>query len=182
MSVLPNGKILAWQHGHHDHGGVIEDHPQPTVWDPNSGAFTSVDIPNPLNGSARDEIYCPGHAFMPNGKLLVVGGHAKGSNNEFYGSKQTHLFDYQNNSWSAGPDMRDGRWYPTVTALGDGTMLATAGYMDPASPAFSDNLFPEVLSASGASWRHLSSAQRLLPLYPWIYQAPNGKVFYAGPG
>ena len=30
------------------------------------------------------------------------------------------------------------------------------------------------------SWRRLIGASLELPYYPWIFQAPNGKVFYAG--
>src|SRR5260370_11103022 len=43
------------------------------------------------------------------------------------------------------------------------------------------NSAPEVWQTATASWRNLSTAHLVLPYYPHMYVAPNGKVFMAGP-
>ena len=42
------------------------------------------------------------------------------------------------------------------------------------------NLIPEVYQADG-TWRELSTASLFLPYYPFMFVAPNGLVFAAGP-
>lgn len=197
MNLLPNGKVLAWQHHdeHHDDdpNGIIKDSPNPHIWDPVTGDSVSVPVPSMLSGLTRDEIYCSGHSFLPDGRLLVTGGHKKGTTNDRYGSNQTHIFDYRNNSWSAGPDMgaglAAGRWYPTNVPLGSGNVLvlsgfsdATAGHPNPTEEDFIINPVPQVYDFGANTWFSLSSAEREIPLYAWVYPAKGGKVFYAGPG
>jgi galactose oxidase-like protein/Big-like domain-containing protein len=86
------------------------------------------------------------------------------------GIVQTHLFDPLTNTWSLGPNMAAGRWYPTVTALDNGEMLITSGRVDT----------PEVRTLAGGL-RSLGTASLSLPLFPWMDVAPNGKTFYSGP-
>ena len=43
------------------------------------------------------------------------------------------------------------------------------------------NPLPQVYQFSTNSWRSLTTAQLVLPLYPSLFVAPNGKVFQAGP-
>ena len=76
--------------------------------------------------------------------------------------------------------MQRERWYPSVTPLANGEMLITGGVVpqgpDPTDP-------PEVRTTSGGL-RTLSGAtlnQWDLPLYPWMDQAPDGRVIYTGP-
>jgi len=47
-------------------------------------------------------------------------------------------------------------------------------------PARGYNGLPQVFQAATNTWQDLSSAQLILPLYPRMILAPNGKVFYAG--
>jgi galactose oxidase len=53
---------------------------------------------------------------MPDGRLLVAGGHLQDGD----GSPQASTYDYRTNNWEVLPEMDTGRWYPTVTALADG--------------------------------------------------------------
>ena len=43
------------------------------------------------------------------------------------------------------------------------------------------NVEPQVWQTGTASWRNLSAADLALPFYPFMFVAPNGKVFCAGP-
>jgi len=53
----------------------------------------------------------------------------------------------------------------------------------PLPPTVND--LPQVWHSEPAplgQWRDLTGAKRNLPLYPWMFQALDGRVFYAGPG
>jgi hypothetical protein len=104
LHLLPDGRVLTW-----GHGGV------PQVWDPATGDFTAVPSPSLL--------FCAGHAFLPDGRLLVAGGHI--TNN--HGLPNTALFHPATSSWQSGAAMAQGRWYPTATTLPDGDVLVLSG-------------------------------------------------------
>jgi galactose oxidase len=176
VSVLPNGKVLYW--GRTDQRGDNRDiNPHictPWIWDPKTGQQTMTQPPHPTlqDGHTTVNLFCSGHAFMPDGRLLVAGGHLADSN----GSPQASLYDYRNNTWSPLPPMNKGRWYPTVTPLPDGKLLASSGsYIEngqtinnPAPQLWDGNQWKETVTFFG------------LPLYPRMLAAPNGQVFMAG--
>ena len=58
-TMLPTGKVMFWQ--------TWTD--GTALWDPVTGEFSAMASPS-VN------IFCSGHAWLPDGKLLVVGGHS----------------------------------------------------------------------------------------------------------
>jgi hypothetical protein len=155
--LLPNGKLLLWPRN----GGN-----QARVWDPSNNSFTPVPLPT-MN------LFCTGHAFLGDGRLLVTGGHIQ----DGVGEKKTHIFDYRDNSWTRVADMNDGRWYPTTTTLANGDALVSSG----STVNYDANPVFQVWDANASNWRTLASANRSLPLYPFMHLAPNGRVFNSGP-
>jgi len=155
--LLPDGRVLTWSRSSH----------APVLWNPVSpGSFGGVAEPA--------DLFCSGHTFLPDGRLLVAGGHS-GTDNQ--GIKATEIFDYRTSSWTSGPDMQNGRWYPTNTSLASGEVLTLSG----GDTAQVLNVIPEVWQPATGSWRALTSASLSLPYYPWMFVAPNGRVFAAGP-
>jgi galactose oxidase len=151
LHVLRNGKVLSW-----GKFGL------PHVWDPSTKAFTALSSP--------DWIFCSGHTFLADGKLLVNGGHISDN----HGIPDANLFDPVTMAWSSRSPMAKGRWYPTTTTLGNGEAVTVSGQDQ--NGVFAP--VPEVWT--GSAWRALSSASRTLPNYPRTFLAPNGKLFYAG--
>src|SRR5439155_1428615 len=137
LHLLPNGKVLSF--------GFEGD---PQVWDLATGTFTAIPAPSLL--------FCAGHDFLPDGRLLVAGGHLS----DDHGLPNTNVFDPTTNSWQVGPPMARGRWYPTNTTLPDGEML-TIGGRDESGTVVT---VPEVWNGSG--WRQLTTASVELPYYP----------------
>jgi hypothetical protein len=140
VALLPNGKVLAY-----DSVGdnATETYPvhnftRATVWDPATGAQTSVNVDTGFN------IFCSGLAHLMDGSLFIAGGNKDAQLN---GIVQTHLFNPTTNTWSLGPNMTAGRWYPSVTPLRNGEMLITEGGPD----------VPEVRT-TGGPLRSLSTA------------------------
>jgi hypothetical protein len=167
LSVLPNGKVLTWRASFAVGADV-------RVWDPSVNSFIPALPPSrtPVNN-----IFCSGHSFLADGRLLVTGGHVK----LYGGTPYTNIYDFNTNKWSAAEDMNDARWYPTNCTLGNAEVLVLGGSIgqtgtDP--PVM--NTLPQVWK-DGVGYRSLSSAILRLPLYPWTHLAPDGRVFNSGP-
>jgi galactose oxidase len=158
--MLPTGKVMFWDA--YDQA----DHAQ--LWDPSSESFTPA-------AQAGYNIFCSGFSFLPNGHLLVTGGHIA----DFVGLANAATYNPFTNTWTPLPDMRDGRWYPTNTPLPNGDALVVSGQIDNTQGM---NPWPQVWQPQTGTWRDLTSAPLGLPFYPYMYVAPNGKVFLAGPG
>ncbi|MEP7228181.1 MAG: galactose oxidase-like domain-containing protein [Gemmatimonadales bacterium] len=151
LLLLGNGQVL-----------TFGKQGSPRVWSPASGTFT------PAPSSTL--LFCGGHAFLPDGRLLVTGGHISHD----HGLPDANLFDPGSRTWTRIASMAQGRWYPTNTALANGEMVTVGGADENAATA----TVPEIWD--GAGWRRLIGASLDVPYYPWLFQAPNGQVFYAG--
>ncbi|HWN18891.1 MAG TPA: galactose oxidase-like domain-containing protein [Gemmatimonadales bacterium] len=161
MTLLPTGKIFAW--GKTD---VADTMGMPRIWDPSaSSPSTATEI------HVDDMLFCAGHTLMPDGRLMVSGGHHK----DDAGIKTTYFFSASSGAPQKGPDMANGRWYPTVTVLEDGRVLTMAGRNEAKTVVRT----PEIWE-SGA-WHELPGAGTLeIPYYPRNFVDPkNGLIFYA---
>ncbi len=163
MSLLPNGKIFAW--GKTD-AGVADTMGMPRVWDPAQGGpatATMIDV--------NEMLFCAGHTLLADGSLMIAGGHRMDN----AGIKVTYL--YQNGSMVRKPDMANGRWYPTLTVLPDGNVLAMAGRNEAGTVVPTPELW------NGSGWAQLTGAGQLkIPYYPRNFVDPRkaGQIFYAG--
>ncbi len=162
VALLENGKVLAYDSVGDNAAETypVHDHTRATVWDPATGTQTPVNV-------TIHNIFCSGLAHLMDGSLFVAGGN---KNDQLEGIVQTHVFDSDTGTWSLGPNMAAGRWYPSVTPLRNGEMLITEGGPN----------MPEVRTTDGGL-RALNTASLNLPLYPWIDVAPDGRAFYSGP-
>jgi hypothetical protein len=88
--------------------------------------------------------------------------------------------------------MENGRWYPSNVTLANGDVLVVGGTYLTSTEVFTPalkpvlNTIPEVFDIASKSWRRLSTAAQgpqpeWADYYPYLYVAPNGKVFSAGP-
>ena len=159
MALLPTGRVLA------SDGQTAGNDAR--VWDPATNSFSAV----PLN----DNIFCNGAAALGDGRLLVAGGHISGHT----GLNHTNLFDPFSQTWSRGPDMSFGRWYPTATALPDGRMLVTSG--ETTCDGCIANT-PEVYNPATNSWTKLTNASLNVPYYPHMFVLPDGRVVNTSTG
>ncbi|HEY7613578.1 MAG TPA: galactose oxidase-like domain-containing protein, partial [Gemmatimonadales bacterium] len=118
-------------------------------------------------------LFCAGHVLMPDGRLMVAGGHLQDDR----GIATTYFFD-QNGSPQRVGNMNHGRWYPTLTVLPNGEVLSMAGRNESGTVI----RVPEIWE--GNQWNELPGANGgaadEIPYYPRNFVAPNGLVFYAG--
>ncbi|ROZ74340.1 galactose oxidase-like domain-containing protein [Ramlibacter sp. WS9] len=164
--LLPDGKVFMW-------GGTVAAYSQADgntqiLWDP----------ANPSAGTPAAKIgydaFCTGHSFLPDGSLLVMGGHIS----DEVGLPNASRYFPATNTWTAAPDMNAGRWYGTATTLPNGDALVVSGEI---SHADGVNLLPQVYQTATNTWRDLTGAQLWQALYPMMFVAPNGKVIEVGP-
>lgn len=169
LHLLPTGHVLTWADD--------DDAAYPPVRKADkTRAYVVTDVDTGANVEIKNEstnLFCSGHAFLPDGRLLILGGHEGTDGN---GSIDTNIFDYTKNaygSWEKTGDMVSGRWYPTGLTLANGDVVAVSG-TGPGTPEL-----PEVWHAG--VWRTLTTAGRPLYYYPFLHLAPNGTAFVAGP-
>ncbi len=162
-ALLPTGRVMFWS----KQNGLVWS------WDPQSGAIASLPGPG-------FNLWCSGHAFLPDGRLLVSGGNDDAIPIEGGliggGVRNASVYNPFTNSWQALPAMNAGRWYPSNLTLANGELLTLAGSYD---GDYKHNALPQVWTGGG--WRDLSGAQQMLPLYPYLHLAPGGRVFMSGP-
>jgi len=154
--MLPTGKVLFW--GYSD---------EAWLWDPATAGLAPA-------ARAGYNIFCAGHSFLPDGRLLVTGGNI--SNN--VGLSNAATYDPASDSWVRLRNMNAGRWYPTNTTLANGDVLVVSGDVDGVQGV---NRLPQIWQGATGAWRDLIGAPLALPLYPFMHLAPNGRVFASGP-
>ncbi len=159
-ALLPTGRILLFQ-GDFATGG------QQYVFDPQNGNVTQVP-------DAKADLFCAGQAVLADGRVLVVGGTATSGG---LGVDDITAFNWQSETWSELAPMKFPRWYATGTTLADGKVLATSGYDKSASDLVT---VPEIYSPAANSWQSLTSASNNIPVYPFIYQLPDGRIAWLG--
>jgi galactose oxidase len=175
VHVLPDGKVLFWGRREWDtsvnppkpagDGSLDPRKCTPRIWDPETGTFAATANKPGFN------LFCSGHTFLADGRLLVVGGHITDS----HGEPRATIYDYTNatDPWKEIDSMGRGRWYPTAVTLSDGRVVVSSGSDEDA--AVNDVQQVE----DNGHWTSIVDFQGL-PLYPRMHVEPGGKVLMSG--
>jgi len=160
LSVLKTGEVISWDGPPADGGASV------TLWNAGTGVFTSM--PN-----TASNMFCDGQAQLSDGRLLTAGGHADWG----VGIPNADIYDPVTRLWSKAASMSFGRWYPTLTTLPDGRVLSVSG-SDRCETCVVPT--PEVYDPVANTWTALTKASHSLPLYPFMFVLPDGRVLQAG--
>lgn len=178
-ALLGDGRVLYFSGSEHNaaqHNAGEIDHSR--IFDPTNN--TVGVIPSPTH-----DLFCAGHAFLGDGRLVVAGGTLT---YDYLGLKETTVFDASalarhQNPWTPVHDMGAGRWYPTLVTLPDGRVMVASGTIDtPPLPApvnaqielFEPEPHPGV-------WIHVSDQAEIPGGYPRMHLLPNGLVLCVTP-
>lgn len=120
------------------------------------------------------DMFCNGMVVLPDGRPFVIGGTVQ--YDPFFGQQRTAFFEPFDSTFADGPNMGNGRWYPTGTVLGNGTVMLISGLGSNGGINTSVQIYnpaDNTLTAAGASFPNP-------PLYPRQHVLPDGKVFESG--
>jgi len=181
IALLHTGQVLTFGGSGND-PDKLNNWNKPEIYEPDYTGQTDGKVFEITNNGIKGDIFCAGHAFLPDGRLFVTGGTYKydglaGLLPPFSGLEHAYIFDPKDLSWTRIQNMEHGRWYPTCVMLADGSIATFAGLT---------KHFPwlilkhhEIYSKT-KGWKKMDGADKWLPLYPRIHLLPNGKLFYAG--
>jgi hypothetical protein len=194
-ALLPDGRVFVYGGSSLD-PQAFQSPPPAEVLDLTSGEICKLSMPG-----VTGDLWCGGHTFLADGRLLFAGGtnYYPPQPDPFYGGlKEAYLFDPSNDSWVRLADMHAGRWYPTLVLLPDGSVLVVAGlqHRDPQDEPLKKNIFlilwdllrkikprlvrqQEIFDPQNGTFSVLPG-ERLFPLYPRLHLLPDGDVFYSG--
>ncbi|KAF7541618.1 hypothetical protein G7054_g412 [Neopestalotiopsis clavispora] len=175
-------------------GEAIKVENQPTYINPETKKKENVNL------------FCSGHSLMPDGNLLVTGGHLQ----DGWGTPNANIFNWKDSTWVSQPAMLHGRWYPSVLSLPDGRMLSMSGSYEDTGRVF--NSVPQLFSGASTSsapssstaafWTEAKDSLLLprssialasapgapgeknfvKPLFPRLHVDPSdGRIFMTGP-
>ena len=142
------------------------------------------------------DVFCCGHAFLGDGRLLVAGGTAEFPNDaegihqhrHFDGHRHCAIYSPVSGSFSTAADMEPesgkgeaggGRWYPTLCTLGTGEVLAFQGHPSGSDTRHGNNT-PERYQPLSNSWTSLPPIGDVSSdpiLYPRLHLLNNGSIF-----
>ncbi len=121
------------------------------------------------------DMFCNSMTVLADGRVFIDGGTLQ--YDPFLGSQKAAIFDPSTNAFTDVQSMAHGRWYPTVTLLGDGRVMAFAGSNETSG---STNSAVDLYTV-GSGWASQTSSSWTPPLYPRMHLLPSGNVFVSAP-
>jgi Galactose oxidase-like, Early set domain len=175
VALLHTGKVLLVSGSGNNRDTFAAGTFTTSLWDPATETFQTVATPW--------DAFCSGHAFLPDGRLLVAGGNTAypgaATNNANAGSRQAYLFDPATGTYTAQPDMGVARWYPSVVELGSGNLFTVAGLDENGLRTNTSQRF----NAKTLTWTAPKAPPdqlSFMPMYPALHMLKDGRVFYSG--
>ncbi|WP_368861194.1 galactose oxidase-like domain-containing protein [Frankia sp. AgB32] len=178
-AMLRTGKVLLMAGSGNDKKNFDAKRFETVLWDPVANTFQKIYTPW--------DVFCAGHAFLPNGELLIAGGtkayevlaqdSPDGKKKEYKGLKDAYLFDPILERFVRTGFLQHARWYPTLVTLANGAVVAVSGLnengdIDPGNT--------ESYSAASASWIEHPDLRKEFPTYPSLLLAADGRLFFSG--
>lgn len=166
-AVLKSGKVILWS-GHAELGagyGTVT-----ALYDPVTDSYSTVPFTD------NDDLFCAGHTFLPDGKLIAGGGANVGQ------VDSTHIFDPITEAWTHLPSgtMNQPRWYPTMVAMSDGRTAILSGTSNTGTVSDMEVID---LTAVTPTWQVVSGgAKSFSGLYPGFHWLPSGDMFFTRTG
>ncbi len=207
-ALLPKGKVLfasgsgnnGIRFNNPDLGNISEKIFCSAVWDyaGSTPAAPLFSFPNTLNGDDGKvlDLFCGGETLLADGRLLAAGGtltydvdtagNPKPNNEGFHGRPEIMAFDPfstspSTNAWKHQVSMTDGRWYPTLVALGNGNILIAAGLDKNGNSNRSLEIFkPDTGNGTIGTLGLPPVGFETLPAYPHLFLLQDGSIFFSG--
>jgi galactose oxidase-like protein len=192
IALLHTGKVLAFGGSGNDENHFNDIFPaeifEPDYYYEDGGEKNDSNdrVYEISNEGIVGDIFCSGHAFLPDGRLIIAGGTRKYDGSifriaipPFRGLEHSYIFDPIRLKWNRLGNMKNGRWYPSCIMLSDGRVLVMAGLSKGFPWAFLKELEMYTTDDSNG-WQKVVDGDHWIPMYPRLHLLPSGEVFYAG--
>ncbi|MDH4393893.1 MAG: RICIN domain-containing protein [Aquabacterium sp.] len=172
---LPNGNVLFWSAFDRFTFGGDNGRTYTSIYNPVTGAATERLVTN-----TGHDMFCPGIANLPDGRIHVSGGSS---------AQSTSIYDPATNAWTTAAPMNIARGYQGSLTLGNGDVFTIGGSWSGGE----GNKDAEVWSAATGTWRRTGAIFDDFILtadargiyrsdnHAWLFSGPGGRVFHAGP-
>lgn len=178
VANLPDGKILAWAAKDKFAFGGTEGKTWTTVFDPQNETYSST-----LVSETQHDMFCPGISNLADGRIMASGGS---------GNNKVSIYDPASGIWTAAAEMNTPRGYQGQVTMGDGSAFTVGGSWSGARGNKNAEVWtaasgwvPFPLITADVSVRDGAEVEPEGVFrddnHAWLWAAPNGKVFHAGP-
>ncbi|MEM6967310.1 MAG: PA14 domain-containing protein, partial [Bacteroidota bacterium] len=173
---LPDGKVMLWSARDKFSFGGNQGKTWTAIFDPTTNTANAALISN-----TQHDMFCPGVNTLPDGSIMVTGGSS---------SNKTSIYDANTNQWEIGPTMNIARGYHSNVTLASGASLTIGGSWSGGvggkngeiwtskSGWYQPNGIPVDVITDGTN---SNQNPKLDDYFAWLWVAPNGKLFHAGP-
>ena len=167
---------------HADPGPIPPPLGSSAVLDLSSGSLATPVYAGESGATEIINIFCSGHAFLPDGRLLVAGGDREDPRR----IRSLHVFTPggpRGGSWQYVGQCADGRWYPTCATLPDGKVIIIGG--ERRTPTNFRSTTFEVFDPFTSRVGPLVDAPPLAGFaasitYPFLFVLPSGRLLIHG--
>jgi|GEM_PF-1190829 len=177
VANLPDGKVLAWSAKDKLAFGGSTGRTWTTVFDPQNETYSST-----LVSETDHDMFCPGISNLADGRIMATGGS---------GNNKASIYNPANGIWTAAATMNTPRGYQGQVTMNDGSAFTVGGSWSGGLGNKNAEVWtprsgwvPFPLITSDGTVRDGAPDPRGVyrdDNHAWLWAAPNGKVFHAGP-
>ncbi|MEL7271435.1 MAG: PKD domain-containing protein [Bacteroidota bacterium] len=194
VANLPDGRLLTWSSRFRFSFAEVSDGATFTeIFDPFMG--TDGQALGEFTSNTDHDMFCPGINNLPDGRILSAGGAT---------SERTSIFDPQTGLWSVASAMNIPRGYQGNVTLSNGAVFTVGGswsdynsnnpnnplrnggkHAELWSPTTGWYILPNITGEDLYTTNDFNSEPQTyyrVDNHVWLWPAPNGKLFHAGPG
>ncbi|MEM6965223.1 MAG: PA14 domain-containing protein [Bacteroidota bacterium] len=173
---LPDGKVMLWSARDKFSFGGNQGKTWTAIFDPATNTATEALIEN-----TSHDMFCPGVNTLPDGRVMVTGGSS---------SNKTSIYNPTTNAWSAAETMNIARGYHSNVTLPSGATFTIGGSWSGGTGGKNGEIWtsksgwyqPQGIPVDVITDGTVSNQNpKLDDYFPWLWVAPNGKLFHAGP-
>ena len=173
---LPDGRIMTWSARDKFAFGGDQGRTWTCIFDPATNSSTEALIEN-----TGHDMFCPSTNLLPDGRIMVNGGSS---------SAKASVYDPMTNGWSSIDELNIARGYHAGLTHASGATFVIGGSWSGGiggkhSEVWTEKTgwyeLPGVLTNVITDGIVSNQPERKDDYFPWLWNAPNGKIFHAGP-